>query len=410
MRHWAGQTRHHAADLARRSGPPPLLTGRGRVFDTVLTLALGFAGVRYATNSAPAPGTTQAMFLAPLAAVPLVLRRRFPLAALWTVLAATLLIRNESPDVAYYAGLLCIVAAYSAAAYSPQRVPTLLSLPVAAAVLAYLFAFAKLPVLPNGVVAVLLLVPVFAAAYEIRMWRRRADEGRARLLALEREQVAALNRAVEHERARIARELHDVVTHNVGVMVIQAGAARKIMDTAPELAREALLAVESSGRSAMGELRQVMGLLTMDSDGADPAGSADLAPQPGLDRLEALVAGVRKAGLPVELAVSGQRRPVPPGVELAAYRVVQEALTNTVKHASGATAQVSVEYAADRLRVEVADTGGRPSASASSGSGRGLIGLRERLAVHGGTVVAGPRLRGGYRVTALMPLAPLETS
>jgi signal transduction histidine kinase len=187
-------------------------------------------------------------------------------------------------------------------------------------------------------------------------------------------------------------------------MVIQAGAARKIMDADPEQAREALLAVETGGRAAMSELRQVMGLLTTDAEGPDGDPSADLAPQPGLTRLETLVAGVRQSGMAVELTVTGQPRPVPPGVELAAYRVVQEALTNTVKHASGASAEVIVEYSADQLRVEVADTGGRPSTSASTGNGRGLIGLRERLAVYGGTLHTGPRPRGGFRVTALVPL------
>jgi signal transduction histidine kinase len=154
----------------------------------------------------------------------------------------------------------------------------------------------------------------------------------------------------------------------------------------------------------MTELRHVMGLLTMDSDGPDTAATADLTPQPGLNRLEALVSGVRHAGMPVELTVTGQQRPVPPGVELAAYRVVQEALTNTVKHASGATADVVVDYAVDHLRVEVTDTGGRPSATLSSGNGRGLIGLRERLVLYGGTLQTGPRPRGGYRVKALIPL------
>ena len=406
-----GRLRSLAAELWHRvEGAPSAgrsATARSRVFDAALVLLLVLAGLHYveAVGAGPAgPASIHWGLLVPLAAVPLLLRRRFPVSVLWTVLALTLLIRNDSPDVAYYAGLLCIVAAYAAAAHGPRPLPTLLSLPAAVAVLAYLFAHAQLPDFPNGVIAVLVLVPVFAAAWEIRMWRRRTDEGRARLSALEREQVAALNLAVEHERARIARELHDVVTHNVGVMVIQAGAARKIMDKAPDLSREALLAVEASGRAAMSELRHVMGLLTMDSEGPDAPGSAGLSPQPGLDRLEALVGGVRSAGLPVALTVTGERRPVPPGIELAAYRVVQEALTNTVKHAGGATAEVVVEYAADHLRVEVADTGGRPGASAASGSGRGLVGLRERLAVYGGTVQAGPRLRGGYRVSALIPL------
>jgi signal transduction histidine kinase len=213
-----------------------------------------------------------------------------------------------------------------------------------------------------------------------------------------------LGRATEQERARIARELHDVVTHNVSMMVIQAGAARKVVDTTPDQAREALLAIEAGGRAAMTELRHVMGLLTMDSDGPDPAGTTDLMPQPGLDGLPTLIARVRHTGIPVELTTSGRPRPVPPGVELAAYRVVQEALTNTVKHAAGATATVLVEYGADQLRVEVTDTGGASHSPAGTGNGRGLIGLRERLAVYGGTLRTGPRLRGGYRVDARIPL------
>lgn len=395
-----------AGQMTRQARRPPRLTRRSRAFDAALALILALIGVRYFTimNAAGTAGWTGSALLVPLAAAPLALRRRFPLAVLWTVMAVTPLIRHSSQDIAFYAGVVCIIAAYSAAAYCSHRVPAIVSLPVAAVVLVILFTNAKLPHFPNGVVAVLVLVPVFAAAYEIRMWRRRVDEGRAKLSTLEREQVEALNHAVEHERARIARELHDVVTHNVGVMVIQAGAARKIMDAAPGQAREALLAVETGGRAAMTELRHVMGLLTMDSDGPDTAATADLVPQPGLNRLEALVSGVRHAGMRVELTVTGQQRPMPPGVELAAYRVVQEALTNTVKHASGATADVVVDYAVDHLRVEVTDTGGRPSATLSSGNGRGLIGLRERLALYGGTLQTGPRPRGGYRVKALIPL------
>lgn len=376
------------------------------MLDAALALVISLIGAHYvAIVQMPRPAAwTGALLLVPCAAAPLALRRRFPLAVLWTVMPVALLIRYDSADIAYYAGVLCIIAAYSAAAYCPHPVAALVSLPVAAAVLVVLFDSALLPSFPNGVIALLVLVPVFAVAYEMRMWRGRVEEGRARLLALQHEQVAALDRAVEHERARIARELHDVVTHNVSVMVIQAGAARKIMDAAPDKAREALLAVEAGGRAAMAELRQVMGLLTTDADGPGAVAEAALAPQPGLGRLAALVGGVRQSGMAVELSVVGQERPVPPGVELAAYRVVQEALTNTVKHASGATAEVTVEYAADHLRVEVADTGGRPGASASSGSGRGLIGLRERLTVYGGTLQAGPRPRGGYRVKALIPL------
>jgi signal transduction histidine kinase len=221
---------------------------------------------------------------------------------------------------------------------------------------------------------------------------------------LERMQAEALRRATEQERARIARELHDVVTHNVSVMVIQAGAARKVLATAPDKASDALIAVEAGGRAAMAELRQVIGLLGIDGDNTDPHDGADLTPQPGLDQLESLVARVRDAGLPVELTVLGRVRPLSPGVELAAYRVVQESLTNTMKHASGAAAMVTVEHRDDALRIEVVDTGGTPSESGRAGQGRGLIGLRERLAVYGGTLHAGPRLTGGYRVEAHIPV------
>jgi signal transduction histidine kinase len=180
------------------------------------------------------------------------------------------------------------------------------------------------------------------------------------------------------------------------------------MDANPDEAREALLAVEAGGRAAMTELRHVMGLLTMDGDGNDPAAAteptATTEPQPGLDGLEALVQGVRDIGVPVELSTVGQVRALPSGIELAAYRVVQEALTNTMKHAAGASASVVVDYGNDHLRVEVIDTGGTPTAAAATGNGHGLVGLRERLAIYGGTLQTGPRLSGGYRVTALIPL------
>jgi signal transduction histidine kinase len=259
------------------------------------------------------------------------------------------------------------------------------------------------PTVSGDSVPFLILIPLAVAADGLRRWKRHADEGRARMSAMEHEQIEALRRATEHERARIARELHDVVTHNFSVMVIQAGAARKIMDSAPDQAREALLAVEASGRSAMTELRHVMGLLTMDGAGLGQEGGPDLAPQPGLDGLDALVQRMRDT-VPVELTVTGQRGPLPSGVELTVYRLVQEALTNTVKHASGAAVRVLVDFRGDHLQVEVTDTGGPPGASSGTGSGRGLIGLRERLAVYGGTLQAGPRVSGGYRVQARIPL------
>jgi signal transduction histidine kinase len=419
--------------IMRPSGELPPLSRRGQIFDVLLALGLGLAaltfsgdgGDREAPNVVFVPGDPPGVLREPflpierdqvglavllmlVVVLPLVLRRRYPLAVLWVVLASAPFVTdsNAALRLSFY---VCVIAAYTAAVYSPYRVPALVSLPLAALLYTQLQEPA-VPTVPEGSVPFLILVPIAVAADGLRRWKRRADEGRERVSALEREQADALRRAAEYERARIARELHDVVTHNVSVMVIQAGAARKVMDANPDEAREALLAVEAGGRAAMTELRHVMGLLTTDGDGNDPAAktepadTTELAPQPGLDGLEALVQGVRDIGVPVELSTIGQPRPLPSGVELTAYRVVQEALTNTVKHAAGAAATVSVEYGTDKLRVEVTDTGGTPTAAAASGNGHGLVGLRERLAVYGGTLQTGPRLSGGYRVTALIPL------
>ncbi|MEU1518225.1 histidine kinase [Streptomyces sp. NPDC005811] len=357
----------------------------------------------------PTPARAPVVVLAALASLPLALRRRFPLAVLWIVLAATALTPDGATRATFYG---CVIAAYSAAAYSPYRVATLASLPLALPLLGRgvgdvpmgSFSGAD-PTVPLKWAPVLVAVPVVIAAVGLRSWKLRAAESAARLAAVEREQAEALRRAVDHERARIARELHDVVTHNVSVMVIQAGAARTIMESSPDRAREALLAVEAGGRAAMGELRHVMGLLTPDTASAE--GAESLEPQPGLGQLAGLVDRMRAAGTPVELAFHGEAgRSLGPGVELAAYRVVQEALTNTVKHASGARAAVTVTQEPGTLCIEVTDTGGTPGPAAGTGNGRGLLGLRERLAVYGGTLHTGTRPLGGYRVRALIPLEP----
>lgn len=422
--------RRTVRDATLASGPPLRPSRRAWQFDALVALVLGIATVHYGIDNAGnvvvreiAPGVARSfprpsgpgglasmVTLAVIASGALVLRRRYPLAVLCVVTAATLSTPQSVLRLTFYA---FVIAVYSAAVYGPYRVATLTAVPVAV-LLVGTSGDSVTPILPNEYVTLLILTPMAVAAVGLRTWKLRTDEGRTRLFALEREQGEALRRAVEHERARIARELHDVVTHNVSVMIIQAGAARKIMKTSPEQAGEALLAVEAGGRAAMTELRHVMGLLTMaDDDGGGEGADGDvdlvgtdleLAPQPGLDQLELLVGRVRDAGLPVDLTVAGAFRPLPPGLELAAYRVVQEALTNTVKHASGATAVVTVEYGPQWLRVEVTDTGGPPGAGTAAGSGRGLLGLRERLAVHDGTLHCGPRLTGGYRVEALIPL------
>ena len=340
-----------------------------------------------------------------LIAAPLVARRRYPLAMLWLVMGTAVLVSTMTDDRATlrFSFYTCAIAAYSAAVYSPYRVPTLAS-QLVAPVLYNQLQSSTLPTISNDAVPFLVLVPIAIVADGLRRWRHRADAERARMTVLERQRDEALRRAAEQERARIARELHDVVTHNVSMMVIQAGAARKVMQADQDQARDALLAVEAGGRAAMSELRHVMGLLTMNADGSDQAATAALAPQPGLDQLDMLVAGVRASGVPVDLTVAGQARAMSPGIELTAYRVVQEALTNTVKHAAGASATVVIEYGAGHLRVEIADTGGAPGPSAATGNGRGLIGLRERLAVYGGALHTGAGPGGGYRVAAQIPL------
>jgi signal transduction histidine kinase len=222
---------------------------------------------------------------------------------------------------------------------------------------------------------------------------------------LERERESAARNAVDAERARIARELHDIVSHNVSVMVVQAGAARQVLATQTDEATDALLAVETAGRDTMTELRHMLGLLAPDGDDVD-----QLAPQPSLSRLSSLIDRISFAGLPVEVRLSGEPRPLPSGVDLTAYRIIQEALTNVLKHSDGQKAEVTVRYADHYLRIEVLNSGpsvlsgDRIPPMESDGEGRGLLGLRERVAVLGGDLDARRRLGGGFRVRARIPL------
>lgn len=437
----------HPSGLLRRSRSLPTLLRRGWYLDAALALVMMAIAVRSVqdrhmggTKVFPQPGggivlipgdtgtSPREIVFALLASAPLALRRKYPLAVFWIVLVSTLRLEN-APVVLFFA---VIITAYTAAAYSPYRTAAISSLVLAAVIVASTLR-STLPNIPNALVPFVILLPIAWLANSLRTWKQQAAASLARLRAVEEGQERATREAVELERARIARELHDVVTHNVSVMVVQAGAARKVMDAAPDQATQALLAVEASGRTAMAELRQVMGLLTSAADDAqwahgsggggdvrdaDAAGvtaglnghggglgaDARLEPQPDLDRLESLVGRVREIGVPVTLTVSGTRRPLPPGVGLAGYRVVQEALTNTVKHAVGASAQVTVAYEEQRLRLEIADTGGVPGEAAASGNRRGLIGLRERLAVYGGSLETARRPTGGFRVVAIIPL------
>jgi signal transduction histidine kinase len=328
-----------------------------------------------------------------LTTAPLAFRRRYPATAFGVIFAAVLVAHDHVTTITFGA---VIFAAYSAVLYSRFRWAALLAVGTGAVIATAAFPDTT-PQVPARFTALLVLVPTAAVAAGMRGWRQRAGDSAERLRRAEAEHEAQTQRAVEAERARIAGELHDVVTHNVSVMVVQAGAARSVLDSSPEQAREALLAVEASGRTAMSELRHLLGLLA-------PAGEDKdlLVPQPGAARVPALVERVRAAGLNVELSVTGARD-LPPGVDLAAYRVVQEALTNVIKHAGTARAAVALEYRPDDLLITVTDDG-RPGPGSPGSGGRGLIGLRERIGLYGGELDAGPRPGGGWRVRVRIPL------
>jgi signal transduction histidine kinase len=368
---------------------------------------------------APPSGVARDVVLNLLITVPLIGRRRWPLACL-TVQFVGLLAFEHGVNAATLAALL--IGAYSLAVYGRSALLSMSALLVAAGVTTALRTNTW-PPLPEraGAFAILLPIGLFGVAIRAARGRARASEQRAE--ALEREQQAATRLAVAQEQARIARELHDVVSHHVSVMTIQAGAAGKVLDADPEQARSALSAIEAGGRETMAELRHLLGVLT-------PGPTDDLLhPQPGLDQLDALIEGVRQAGQPV----SARRTPValPRGVDLTAYRVVQEALTNALRHAPGAptdivitteasTAPASAALTADGrtdLVIEVTNDAPPPGTppGAADGSGTGLLGLAERLRLYGGTLETGRRAGGGFRVRARLPLdatarpeAPLE--
>jgi signal transduction histidine kinase len=236
----------------------------------------------------------------------------------------------------------------------------------------------------------------WAVGDNLRTRRAYLAEVEARAERLEREREERARRAVAAERARIARELHDVISHNVSVMVVQAAAGKDVFDSQPERARTALGSIESIGREALVELRRLLGVVS-----PDEAEEPGFSPQPGLGRLPELLEQVGAGGLRVELNVEGRPRDLPAGVELSAFRIVQEALTNTLKHARASRAEVGLRYSDGGLEVEVIDDG---VAGSGGGRGRGIVGMGERAALVGGELSAGPRPAGGFRVRAWMPL------
>jgi signal transduction histidine kinase len=246
---------------------------------------------------------------------------------------------------------------------------------------------------------------VFVPAFFSMLWlgglalqqrgaRAEAAEQRATRLARDREE--ATRAAIADERARIARELHDVLGHSLSVMTIQASAVRRMLTPDQAKERDALLAVEQTGREALAEMRRLVGILRLTED------AAELEPQPGLDQVSKLVAQARELGLAVELHVEGDPVSLPPGVDLTAYRLVQEGLTNARKHSNASRTDVRLRYEGDGIEVEVCDNG--KGAAAMDEGGHGLAGMRERVSIYGGEFEAGPRAEGGFRLRARLPV------
>ena len=248
----------------------------------------------------------------------------------------------------------------------------------------------------NFVFITLRFVVAWLAGYALRERAEQAEAAEARAIQAERDRETAARIAVAEERARIARELHDIVAHAVSVMVLQVGAVRhKLPDSLAE-DREALTGVERAGRTALTEMRRLLSAMRHDGD------EVELGPQPGLDGLDALLEEVGRAGLPVELHVDGQPFPLPRGVDLSAYRIVQEGLTNALKHARASDADVIVRYRPDELEIEVRDNG--QGYATSDGQGHGLVGVRERVKIYGGEMSAGTSDEGGFVLSTRLPV------
>lgn len=375
-----------------------------RAAEVVLVLALAGSGifqVHAASAGALQGGPPVHDVLVAAITLPLLARRTHPTAVFCCIVAATWIQFELGGDLGQ-PFIAVLVGLYSLGAHA--RVPATFVGP--AAVLGTIL-LVDVPRLRDGalwddvVPAWFVLVGTWAFGRWMGHRRRESHLLAERAETAERDAEVQTREAVAAERSRIARELHDLVAHSLGVMVIQSQGAQRTLATDSKRTQEALENIEVAGRDGLSEMRRLLELLT------DPDAPPDAAPQPSLDALPDLVGRVRSAGLDVELTVDGERRDLPAGVELTAYRVVQEGLTNALKHAAGAPVQVRLVYGRDSLEVDVLDDGPDDAAAVTldpdGHHGRGLVGMRERLALYGGTLSAGPRPGGGYVVSALIP-------
>ncbi len=344
-----------------------------------------------------------------LVTLPIGLRRRWPFAVFVVTGVASLLHVLLGFSNQFLGTFAVLVAMFSVAYYAPWALSVLaaasvaLGLPINFAVDWHNHGHVELNDIPYN-------YALFGAAWilgdNLRQRRRRERELEDRAERLQTEQEERARRAVADERARIARDLHDAVAHTLSVIVLQAGAARRIAADQPKRAASVLGSIEALGREAVGDMRRLVGILRTDGDGA-----AETEPQPSLSRLDTLLERVRAAGLDVRVRTEGEPRPLPPGADLTAYRIVQEALTNTLRHSGAGRADVVVRYGGAGVEIEVCDNGrgpaaggaGDPAAAAAAG-GHGLLGMRERVGLFGGRLETGAGTGGGFRVRALLPV------
>jgi signal transduction histidine kinase len=382
--------------LARRYG-----------FDALIVLAAIAAALEVAFRESPlrAP-STPLWFAVPavvLVALPLLARHRYPFAApiaLWLLAGLISFVDGRLIVFAFGAQVAGLIAAFllgNIRDAAKARVG-LAVVVIAMVVIAYNDPFhssASLIFMP------LLFVFAWLAGVALRERAEQAEAAEERAARAERERETAARLAVAEERARIARELHDIVAHSVSVMVLQVGAVRHRLPQTRAADSEALRSVEETGRAALAEMRRLLGAMRRDDDGLE------LVPQPGIGDLDALVEKVVLAGLPVQMHVEGDPVPLPRAIELSAYRIVQEGLTNALKHARASRADVTLRYETGGLRIEVRDDG--TGASTSNGLGHGLVGIRERVNIYGGEMKAGNAPGGGYVVSARLPFDPRGT-
>ena len=363
----------------------------------VLTLFVTAQAQIWSSTTAAWGGRPISAVLATAYTVPLVLARRVPLVVLLVIMA--------SATIHYWLGgssgqpwFALVLAVFALAAHGSLRSGAVGMLAVALGILSI-----DLPRLQQGepLDEVLPAWFILAATWGFGRWmqgrRRDHDDLVACAEAVERDREEAARAAVVHERARIARELHDMVAHSLAVIVLQAQAAERVLTADPTGARRALGAIESVGREGLDELRRLLEVLLVTDDGG-------LDPRPSLRHLDVLVERVREAGLPVEVTVDGSPTSLPAGIDVSAYRIVQEALTNVLKHSGAVSAAVGLNYCAGVLEVQVTDDGSREQPFAPEHVGHGLIGMRERVTLYGGTLDTGQQPAGGFRVLARLPL------